>query len=164
MTATLILPLHNRRLSKLRRRKGMTALEVAIAIGAGLLFLAAAAYGVIRYLDNMRYNTLTRLAGDQMVSVLGQVYGQQGTLASLTTAAGVGIISGMGVNPNTPWGGAWTVKTAGTQNTVQLQYPLGGNQLATQGPAIAANLGTQYPMMTCTFTSPNLLCSYNMAQ
>lgn len=158
------LTLKYRNPAKLRRRKGMTALEVAIAIGAGLLFLAAAAFGIIRFLDNQRYNVMAQLAGSQAVALLGQVYGQQGTLTALTTANGVGILSGMGMKTTTPWGGAWTVSTAGGASTVSLSYPLGGPQVATAGPTFASNLGAQYPMATCTFTTPNLICAYNVAQ
>lgn len=129
MSQPLVLNRRNTRL--LRRRKGMTALEVAIAIGAGLLFLAAAAFGIIRFLDNQRYNVMNRLAGSQAVALLGQIYGQQGTLAALTTANGVGILTGMGLKATTPWGGVWTVSTAGGASTVSLSFPLGGPQLAT---------------------------------
>lgn len=144
-------------------QQGFTALELAAAIAAGLLFLAIVTFGVIRGLDNNRYTTLTAMIGGSMTSAILSVYTSNGSLSSLTVIAGSGILTGAGVKSTTPWGTPWAVQTAGTAGTVQIRFPLGGVQKLTKGPSLATSLPSIFPVVTsASFADPNLDVTFNL--
>lgn len=152
------------------RKLGLTAVEVSAAIAIGILFVAAATFGVLRQIDNSRYSTFTNLLGSDLAGAVTNVYSTTGTLTSLTAdATGKSVLTGMGVTPNTPWNTAWTVSAAGTANTVGITFPAGGSQSNTKMPGIATTLGTQYPIISAaTYTAGttgaagNLVVTYNV--
>lgn len=149
--------------TKKQRQRGMTAVELGAVIAGGLLFLAAATYGVLRSLDNQKYGALTQTIAADMPSILFNQYATNGTLAQLTTAKGKDIIVGGGANSATPWGGSWAIQTAGAASTVTIRFPIGGGQGTTKGPTLAATLPTQYPVISAaTYASGNLDISYNL--
>ena len=144
---------------------GFTLIELAGAVGGGILFLALASFGVLRALDNNRYSSLTRMVGNDVPAAIINISSTTGTLASLTTAAGKNILVGMGLKPTTPWNTAWTVQTAGTPTAVQLRFPLAGAQAATKGPTLGTTLAVEYPIISAAaFAGVNLDVTYNVLQ
>lgn len=150
-------------LTRKKSQRGFTAVELGAAIAGGLLFLSVVTFGIIRSLDNNRYSTVTAMIGGDMASAIMGVYGTTGTLTSLTTAGGAAILTGAGVKSTTPWGTSWAVQTAGTADTVVIRFPLAGGQKLNKGPGLAANLSTQFPIVsTATFADPNLDVTYDV--
>ncbi len=144
----------NKTISK-ARKLGLTAVEVSAAIAIGILFVAAATFGVLRQIDNSRYSTFTNLLGSDLAGAVTNVYSTTGTLTGITAdAAGKAVLTGMGVAPNSPWNTAWTVSAAGNASTVSFSFPLGGSQTNSKMPTISATLPTQYPIISAaTYTA-----------
>ena len=145
---------------------GFTLIELAGAVGGGILFLALASFGVLRALDNNRYSSLTRMIGNDVPAAIINISSTTGTLTSLAAnAAGKNILVGMGLKPTTPWNTAWAVQGAGTANTVQLRFPLAGAQAATKGPTLGTTLAVEYPIISAAaFAGVNLDVTYNVLQ
>lgn len=147
-----------------RKSKGFTLIELSITIAAGIIFIALAAFGSLRALDNTRYSSLTRMIGSDTAGAITNLFGTNGTLTSLTAnAAGKNILVGAGVKAETPWTTAWAVQTAGTANRVVIRYTIGGPQAATKGPSLATNLIVQYPIVqTAVYNAGNLDVTFNV--
>jgi len=145
---------------------GFTLIELAGAVGGGILFLALASFGVLRALDNNRYSSLTRMVGNDVPAAIINIQSTTGTLVSLTAnAAGKAILTGMGLKPTTPWNTQWAVQGAGTPTTVQLRFPLAGAQAGTKGPTLGTTLAAEYPIISAAaFAGVNLDVTYNVLQ
>lgn len=136
----------NKRPVRGEKQRGYTAIELGAAIAGGLIFIAAATFGILRAMDNNRYSTLISQATSAAPQALMAVYTNNGTLfRGLTNdpaVARTGVVNA-GLKGETPWNLPFVVSAApaaGNPNVITIDYPVSGAQADVKAPTIAAQI------------------------